>query len=990
MDWRERGARARTKLHASGGAPALPQPPHSPPTHSSSSHTHSDEEPALPDAIPGACGGPLSLTLDWTAEAGASLYATPLITDLFSDGAPEVVAPGFVGDLEAFDAASGARWADGRWPAPHASTVHASPLAYDLDGDGVPELLVAAFDGSVLAYRDTGARAWGGPRLVVPRLAVRRGWHEGLDAEAVGHDRLDVGGGGGKAAPAPPPPSAADAAAAAAALAAQRAAAAARAAEDARAAAARAAAAGNEPHQQGRRRLAQAAAVGGGDEAAASAAVPGDPDALAAAADAAAAAASLAGPDAADDRAVARDAAEGFRDLFAPEDGGGGGGAGGAGGAADPDPAAAASTAQGLAAAMLAAGGGGDLPPEAYADLVAQGYDAGEVAAFRDQIVAAAAGEVNFEGETEAAETGGGGGGGGGGEEREDAPASWGADPASIPGAADPSVDAAPRDASHAAGSPPLPPASPTIHIDPHLLSTPVVADVDGDGADELVLAVSYFFEGSAWPADRVERELGPGVRLGDYLASGVVALSLRTGGVVWAAHLDLSTEATEFTARALASPTVADVDGDGSLEVVVGTSMGFVYVLAGKDGKAREGWPLQMGPVSAPVGVADVDGDGRLEVIAGDSRGNVAAFTPDAKVLWERHLGSALAPGGVRVGDVDGCGLRVEVVFGTASGRVYVLAGADGADLPGFPFATGGRIGAGPLLVPLGSDGGGGRGGGGGGSGLAARLLGGKAPPSPPSPPPRPPLHIVIPSFDGRLYAIDGRTGKGEGMEEGGGERRERMGRPASSHPHHPLSRLFFCLSPCPLTGCADWLDIGEAAYATPLADDLDGDGLLEVVVATMSGGLYSVATGARVADPAAATREAVPGGNCFVARPGYQGITADAASRAPRDVRGRDFTVRFAVVDSRPNGTRSDGGTGPGRGPYRVSVTLSGVGHAAMGQGPAPVVGMADTVTTPGTYALTLPAPRTRSTAVVVLEMVDEVRRMERAPRLSLSRSL
>lgn len=183
---------------------------------------------------------------------------------------------------------------------------------------------------------------------------------------------------------------------------------------------------------------------------------------------------------------------------------------------------------------------------------------------------------------------------------------------------------------------------------------------------------------------------------------------------------------------------------------------------------------------------------------------------------------------------------------------------------------------------------------------------------------------------------------------------------------------------------GCADWLDIGEAAYATPLADDLDGDGDLELLVATMSGGLYAVRMGAPFADPSAAAREAVPGGNCFVARPGYQAIAADAASRAPRDVRGRDLTVRFAVVDGRPNGTVAAGGAqAAARGPYRVSVTLSGVGHAAMGAGPSPVVGMADTVTAPGTYALTLPAPRTRSTALVVLEMVDEVRERGREER-------
>jgi hypothetical protein len=201
---------------------------------------------------------------------------------------------------------------------------------------------------------------------------------------------------------------------------------------------------------------------------------------------------------------------------------------------------------------------------------------------------------------------------------------------------------------------------------------------------------------------------------------------------------------------------------------------------------------------------------------------------------------------------------------------------------------------------------------------------------------------------------------------------------------PFHPLTSPIFHppKKTKPKTGCADWLDIGEAAYATPLADDLDGDGEVEVLLASMSGGVHAIRTGAGLASFAGSlpVREAVPGGNCFVSRPGYEGIAADPASRAPRDVRGRDFTVRFDVVDTRPNGTMmtgaQGGGGGASRGPYRVSVTLSGVGHAAMGQGPAPIVGMADTVPVPGSYALTLPAPRTRSTAVVQLEMVDEVR--------------
>jgi len=50
------------------------------------------------------------------------------------------------------------------------------------------------------------------------------------------------------------------------------------------------------------------------------------------------------------------------------------------------------------------------------------------------------------------------------------------------------------------------------------------------------------------------------------------------------------------------ASPSVADLDGDGKMEVVVGTSVGFLYALNGHDGSNREGFPLQMGELQAQV----------------------------------------------------------------------------------------------------------------------------------------------------------------------------------------------------------------------------------------------------------------------------------------------------------------------------------------------------------------------------------------------------
>ena len=73
-------------------------------------------------------------------------------------------------------------------------------------------------------------------------------------------------------------------------------------------------------------------------------------------------------------------------------------------------------------------------------------------------------------------------------------------------------------------------------------------------------------------------------------------------GTVKWSVHLDLTTEETKLRAYIYSPVTVADLDGDGELEVIVGTSMGFLYVLSGKHGKLRDGFPVQLNEIQAQV----------------------------------------------------------------------------------------------------------------------------------------------------------------------------------------------------------------------------------------------------------------------------------------------------------------------------------------------------------------------------------------------------
>ena len=50
------------------------------------------------EALPGTC--PQNVELKWMTEVSSSIYATPLITDLYSDGRKDIIVPSFVHYLE--------------------------------------------------------------------------------------------------------------------------------------------------------------------------------------------------------------------------------------------------------------------------------------------------------------------------------------------------------------------------------------------------------------------------------------------------------------------------------------------------------------------------------------------------------------------------------------------------------------------------------------------------------------------------------------------------------------------------------------------------------------------------------------------------------------------------------------------------------------------------------------------------------------------------
>lgn len=132
--------------------------------------------------------------------------------------------------------------------------------------------------------------------------------------------------------------------------------------------------------------------------------------------------------------------------------------------------------------------------------------------------------------------------------------------------------------------------------------------------------------------------------------------------------------------------PVVMDLDGDGTPEVVIVTNQGsgfnqsnpaYLRVLDGKTGTEKWGAGVdaylaanQVNPRGTPA-VADLDGDGTLEIIVPKKSGGVLAFDKDGKLLWSsKRADGTTAYNGVfnsvtvAIADMNGNG-KAEIVLG-------------------------------------------------------------------------------------------------------------------------------------------------------------------------------------------------------------------------------------------------------------------------------------------------------------------------------------
>ncbi len=133
--------------------------------------------------------------------------------------------------------------------------------------------------------------------------------------------------------------------------------------------------------------------------------------------------------------------------------------------------------------------------------------------------------------------------------------------------------------------------------------------------------------------------------------------------------------------ARILATPAVANIDG-GGMDVVLPLADGFLYALAA-DGTPKAGWPVSIGAVQDSYGsqvvnssprIADIDGDGSLEIVVGSTDHQVYVFNSSGTLRWSFATGDMILSTPA-VANIDPASPGLEIAAGSGDGKVYLLS---------------------------------------------------------------------------------------------------------------------------------------------------------------------------------------------------------------------------------------------------------------------------------------------------------------------------
>jgi hypothetical protein len=241
-------------------------------------------------------------------------------------------------------------------------------------------------------------------------------------------------------------------------------------------------------------------------------------------------------------------------------------------------------------------------------------------------------------------------------------------------------------------------------------------------GAGETLYAVNL--DGTAvtgWPKTFTQYyEAVWTVSFGDIDGDGegevVAGIGGPLGGHIQAFHKDGSV-VTGFPVNVGKYPmsaTLADLDGNGTMEIILGTRTYKAYVYNG-DGTVYPGWPKQMDRyVASSASAGDVDNNGVMDIVM-ESRNFLYVWNKDGQplqgfpyVILDTLTGSNSYSAPV-LADLNGDG-KLEIIFCShsdvtnAGGIIYAVK-YDGTNLPGFPTFVPNWIYGAPIVADIDGD---------------------------------------------------------------------------------------------------------------------------------------------------------------------------------------------------------------------------------------------------------------------------------------------
>uniref|UniRef100_UPI0034DE0F9C FG-GAP-like repeat-containing protein n=1 Tax=Candidatus Thiodubiliella endoseptemdiera TaxID=2738886 RepID=UPI0034DE0F9C len=222
--------------------------------------------------------------------------------------------------------------------------------------------------------------------------------------------------------------------------------------------------------------------------------------------------------------------------------------------------------------------------------------------------------------------------------------------------------------------------------IDVGYVSVPILADIDGDGDLDLVVGENY----------------------------GTLKYYQNTGTTSNPAYEAKTGDSNPFNGIDVgnfSAPTLADIDGDGDLDLVVGENYGTLkyYQNTGttsnpayevKTGDSNPFNGIDVGNSASPT-LADIDGDGDLDLVVGENNGTLKYYQntgTTSNPAYEVKTGDSNPFNGIDVGvfstpnlaDIDGDG-DLDLVVGESNGTLKYYQNTGTTSNPAYEVKTGG-----------------------------------------------------------------------------------------------------------------------------------------------------------------------------------------------------------------------------------------------------------------------------------------------------------